>query len=80
MTNPTTIPDAGWMGDRSRGASMGRDEFDVEIGIEFGANTILAFVLDLPFQHIAVEKVIRLAVRRHRYGGADDFETCVAGG
>jgi len=32
MTNPTTTPDTGWMGDRSRGASMGRDEFDFEVG------------------------------------------------
>jgi hypothetical protein len=30
-TNPTTTPDPGWQGDRSRGAGMGRDEYDMDI-------------------------------------------------
>ena len=30
MTSPTMTPDPGYMGDRSRGARMGRDEHDLE--------------------------------------------------
>jgi hypothetical protein len=30
-TNPTTTPDPGWQGNRSRGAGMGRDECDMTI-------------------------------------------------